>query len=221
MSDYRINRDGETFDNIVALKQELSETLKRAHPRLGQLYTKIRDKNDVYNGHFRNIYLTRCSYCGVNTQVIDHSQFEVDHFVPQAQKNPDVDVHDIMNLVSACRDCNRKKSNFSIEGKYVDLLHPDKDDVRSVFRRNETFQIEVQDAYAADETICNFHSQLQLGSFTRQLDFLIMEMRACLARNEGWSEQRRAAYHEILLKISDWRKDPYVEREDDEDVTAA
>jgi len=209
MSDYRINGDAPVFSNIEILKQKLADDIKQKHPRLSQLYSKIRDKNDVFNGHFRNIYHTRCSYCGVNTQVIDHSQFEVDHFVPQAQKNPEVDVHDIMNLVSACRDCNRKKSDFSIEGEYIELLHPDKEAVSKVFARNETYRIEIHPEYADDETVCNFHKQLQLGSFMRQIDFLIMEMRSVLDRSAHWSNEQRSEYQNILIKMSDWRKDPY------------
>jgi len=209
MSDYRINGTADTFRNIAEQKKVLAAAIQKKHPKTKQVYGKIRDKNLAFNGTFRQIYLKRCAYCGISTEVIDRNQFEVDHFVPQAQDKTKVDVHAITNLVSSCRECNRKKSDFRIDNQYIELLHPDKQNIRQVFARTETFQIKINEQYLSDDLICKFYEQLQLGSFARQIDFLIMEMKQCLARNTNWSDKKRAGYQALLLKIISWRNDPF------------
>jgi hypothetical protein len=60
--------------------------------------------------------LNMCAYCG---DVCDEAELTREHIVPFAQKGPDV----WMNVVTACRACNHRKSNRTPEQAGMPLLY--------------------------------------------------------------------------------------------------
>lgn len=209
MNDYRINTRSEPFGNIKEEKQQLRHKIITQKPKTKNFYSLIRKREDIFNADFREIYLRRCCYCGISTDIIGRDQFEIDHFVPKTQKNASVNVHDLSNLVSSCAKCNRNKSGILIEQKYVTLLHPDEAEIQKVFYRNETFQIKLNKKYLEDKFIVGFYDKLQLGSFVKQLDFLLMEMKNTLRTSQGWSDKNKLHYREVIETLEQFRRDPY------------
>lgn len=84
---------------------------------------------------------------------------------------------EVNNLVLACHDCNRRKSDFKLEGKYGILLNPDNNAIAKIFYRSDDYYIKVADEYKSDQIICQFYAQLNLGSELKRLDYLLLNVK--------------------------------------------
>ena len=92
-----------------ALLVEWAKFLEKINGSLPRLIAKI-EQDELKRtslGPFKkiyNVYTNHCFYCG---DKLEHGYVEVDHFIPWSYIFED----QAWNLVLACKDCNRKKSN--------------------------------------------------------------------------------------------------------------
>lgn len=93
---------------------------------------KRKKRNVTYSTNSCKMYLRhdfehRCAYCGVIEESLSpvfevaDKLFEKDHFIPQSQNCPDLDMYS--NLFYSCSKCNSKKSNVELS------LNPCEDDI--------------------------------------------------------------------------------------------
>ena len=181
--DYR-NTSFNIYDFEMGNKKfEFLNQFSVIHPRAENHYSHICDKSSKLNFLFREIYFHKCAYCGINIEVIDSSNFEVDHFIPKTilkQSIPQYNskyVNGILNLVSSCKTCNRAKSNFICQEDEIHLIHPDRNQLKVIFQRKEDFSIEIRPHYRDNDIIENFFKTLKLDSQQRRIEYLIMEMK--------------------------------------------
>ncbi|KUF22581.1 HNH endonuclease [Bacillus sp. Nf3] len=162
-------------------KDKFLKEFKNEFPKAWNVYGYVNKRGEKYNINFRKLYHNRCAYCGVSTQIINSSEFEVDHFIPRSRTNYNASlrkefINGIYNLVNSCRLCNRSKEDFFDE-KYVEILNPDNNNLPSVFHRKEDYTIVISDEYKNNKTISTFYNKLKLNNQLRRLDFLLMEMK--------------------------------------------
>ena len=80
------------------------------------------------------------------------------------------------NLVLACYDCNRNKHDYSIPDDYMKKLHPDGDEIKNCFCRDEDYYIKINLNLKNDAVITEFYNMLCLGQEIHRLDYLLMRM---------------------------------------------
>ncbi len=105
--------------------------------------------------------------------------FEIDHFIYEKSFLSKAKAGFIENLVLACHSCNHKKNSLPIPEDHCELLHPDNDNIKSVFVRDDDFYIKVSDEYEDDNAVDTFYKRLGLGEEIRRLDYLLMNMIGC------------------------------------------
>ena len=131
------------------------------------------------------IYNYKCSYCGNSIANISSNLFEIDHYICESSFESKEIAGKIENLVLACYDCNRSKSNFLIKDEYIDILSPDLDKIKDVFYRDELFSIQISEEYNNDMFVKSFYEQLKLGYQSRRLDFLLINLRGLCEKHDG------------------------------------
>lgn len=174
ISDYRFSTYCKPFEDIIDKKIELTRDFN--DHRTFNHYNLLRN-TPAYKQKFLIIYNNRCSYCGVNTQIIPLSHLEIDHYI--YKKNPSYSqelLNNIDNLVLSCHDCNNKKRAFLIQDILLETLHPDKNKICDVFYRKENFRIEINPTFSDVDGIQAFYDKLLLGSDKNRLNYLIMEL---------------------------------------------
>lgn len=133
-------------------------------------YTNIYNlllKKDIARHKFDSIYESKCAYCGVNFSALEYPLFEIDHFNPSDPKD-----NTINNLVLSCYKCNRSKSDY-FDVNFNRLFHPDFEKLSDIFERDIDFTIKIKDKYLSNLAVIDFYNRLQMGSFVRQLDYLL------------------------------------------------
>lgn len=200
-------------------KIEYSIEFRENHPRATNMYNIISEKNSMENRKFREIYFERCAYCGVSTQVIDSSKFEVDHFIPKSilkqmqtleslKKLTTVEINDITNLVCSCQMCNRGKSGFICnEENAIYLLHPDNNFLNSVFYRQFDYSIEVFSEYKDNIDVKQFYKYLKFDNQIKRLDYLLMEMKDFCEKYK--EEQIINNIQRAILRLESKRRNNY------------
>ena len=182
--DYRLTKfEKQKLQNIKLSKGNLLRKIRIKHPRTKDFYSLVR--ND-YKNEFMSVYNNKCVYCGVSVDLIPKKMFEIDHFVNAkserftngSRRNKD----GMSNLVLSCYDCNRKKSNFSIDRKIEYLLHGDYDKIKDILHRDtKNYAIVIGDigSLSLDQQtiIRDFYNKLMLGNYVHRLDYLLMSMR--------------------------------------------
>ncbi|MGE6556629.1 HNH endonuclease [Exiguobacterium artemiae] len=213
--DYR-NTSFKNYDFELGNKKvEFLEQFFAKHPRAQNHYTHVNEKSSDLNVLFREIYFHKCAYCGTNIEVIDSSNFEVDHFIPKdilKQSIPHYDfnyINSILNLVSSCKTCNRSKSNFICNEEEVELIHPDKNKLKNLFKRKEDFSIEIHVDYAKNSNIENFFKKLNLDSQQKRIEYLIMEMKDFCKEYEDEENEIISHIKSIIMQIENKRRKLY------------
>lgn len=178
--DYR-NADGcPVLTDVQEKKAMLEKQILQDHPHQKIMYKAIKNKNDKYFEMLVSIYNHKCAYCGARIGHTDIKLFEVDHFICESSYSKDTqgraEAGRTSNLTFSCYSCNRGKGDFPINGKYRKLLNPDDGSIATVFTRDDLYYIRVDDTYSKDTTVQMFYKQLMLGSETRRLDYLLLEM---------------------------------------------
>ena len=126
-----------------------------------------------------------CQYCGKSAPDVI---LEIDHIVPVANGGK----NDIMNLVTACRDCNRGKtskrlddnSTIMIQKKQLNDIQERREQLELMVKwrqsLNEEFEIEV-------DAIRNFLSKYTSGDFTKFGEFDIRKQIKRFGFNEVYT----------------------------------
>lgn len=190
LKDYRNTSYKEVDFSIGTKKDEFMIAFRKSHIRAWHIYSYVNDKTSDYNKQFRHMYHDKCVYCGISTQIISSSNFEVDHVIPKVvlEMNQGHDkkvIHGINNLVNSCQMCNRGKQGFICEDETQLKLHPDNSQLPNIFSRSSDFSIEIAEEYTNDEIIKSFYKFLKMGNQLRRLDYLIMEMKDFCEKYEG------------------------------------
>ena len=117
MMDYRLTKYEE--QKLQCIKQKKGELLRKIrieHPRTKDFYSLVRSN---YKKDFMKAYDNICVYCGVSLDLIPKKMFEIDHVIykksPRFNNCLKRNKNGMSNLVLSCYDCNRKKTDFSIE----------------------------------------------------------------------------------------------------------
>ena len=175
-NDYRSTVFCPKFDNLIERKSSVVVAVKRDHPNAIDMHTYISNNNLPYKVMFIETYNFKCAYCGLSIDIIPKEMFEIDHFIYKKSFSSKAKAGYIENLVLACHSCNHKKNSLPIPEGHRELLHPDNENIKNVFTRDDNFYIIITDTYKNDNTIMAFHEQLGLGDDIRRLDYLLMNM---------------------------------------------
>lgn len=199
-NDYRNTEYCPILENVVDKKKTLEENIKKFHPKQKIMYTKVHNRNTVYNKDFCSIYNCKCAYCGVSMDIIPATLFEVDHFVAESLFDDKEKAGKVDNLVLACYQCNRNKKDFEIDGEYIEKLNTDDGKIADVFFRDDKYYIRIKDDYMEDETINDFYKKLQLVHQMRRLDYLLMNMQGLHKKIEGTPQGGKLAEAILILQ---------------------
>lgn len=175
--DYR-NTSYTNFDFSLGKKKFFfMKELRKHHKRAKNIYNIVKDRSSPFNAKFREIYHGKCVYCGISTQVIASSDFEVDHVIPKTNTSYSYAIiHGIKNVVSACRQCNRGKLDLSVNKSKLNLIHPDKNKLKDLFFRDKNYAIKITNTYLNDSVVQDLYESLKLSSDLKRIDFLLMEL---------------------------------------------
>lgn len=169
------------YQNIEQKKAELTRNIHKEHSNQKIDYNSIKNRKSHFYEDFCIIYNWSCAYCGARRGIIDSQLFEIDHYICQSAFPKSTEgrakAGEVNNLVLACHDCNRRKSDFKLEGKYGILLNPDNNAIAKIFYRSDDYYIKVADEYKSDQIICQFYAQLNLGSELKRLDYLLLNVK--------------------------------------------
>ena len=176
--DYRRTKYCPELLGIKEKKKNVEALVKNAHPKAEDMHRYISDNSEIFKLEFLQAYNGKCAYCGVSVDLLKKNEFQIDHFLyAKAPKfSTKKDAGYIENLVLACHDCNQNKKSFWIAEEYYDKLHPDGEEIKNTFIRDEQYYICVNDKYKESQCIKEFYDQLRLGSELHRLDYLLMNI---------------------------------------------
>nr|WP_295257127.1 HNH endonuclease [uncultured Blautia sp.] len=191
--DYRRTKYCPELINILEKKKNIEALVKKDHPYAKDMHTYISDNSKKYKREFLKIYNGKCAYCGASIDLMQKTEFEIDHFL--YEKAPKFatkkDAGYVENLILACHDCNHNKSAFWINEEEYEELYPDGDKIKEVFIRDEQYYICINDKYRENTTIKEFYDKLRLSSELHRLDYLLMNIiglqRLCEKNTELYS----------------------------------
>lgn len=176
MDDYRNNEFENAFNNVTSKKREVEKFIKYNHPRAKSMYSFVKQNDSVYKIRFMNAYNNKCSYCGLSSLLAPSLYFEIDHFI---EKNNEIfksryEADSMNNIVLACHRCNHGKSDYIIPARLRDILFPDGETIKLVFKRDERFNIVISNEYKSDNDIKAFYDKLGLNHETHRLDYVLL-----------------------------------------------
>ena len=176
-TDYRNTIYNQYNNDILKQKEELNQKIKIKHPRLKNIYNKVKDRNSEFNKKFQEIYNRKCVYCGVNQDIMSSGLFEVDHFICESSFEGNlVEAGVLSNLVLSCKKCNRAKGDLRWEEQYSSVFEVDSRNIVNVFCRASDYSIKIQPQYHSDDIVNKFYKKLKLDEEVRRLDYLLMTM---------------------------------------------
>ncbi len=178
-NDYRNTKYCPELKDLINKKDRIKQAVLNEHPRARDLHTYISDNSLCFKQQFIEAYNGKCCYCGVPLSVIGWKQFEVDHFIPKdsIRFKRKSDAGYIDNLVLACYDCNRSKSDLELKDEDSYKVNPDHDYICKSFYRDDDYSIRISKEFSDDEPVKLFYKQLRLDSQTHRLDYLLVSMR--------------------------------------------
>lgn len=177
--DYRNTKYCPVLTNIAEKKLRVKQAVLDEHPRARDMHKYISQNSSCFKRQFIEVYNGKCSYCGVHLSIIGWKQFEIDHFIPQSSTrfNSKSNAGYVENLVLACYDCNRSKSDLELADEDLYKINPDGPDICRSFVRDEDYYIRIREDFLTDESIKLFYNQLGLDRQIHRLDYLLMNMR--------------------------------------------
>lgn len=201
--DYRNTKYCKPIENIKEKKSVLNKKICKEHPRVKIIYNQVSDNKGDYKASFMEMYNYKCCYCGNSIKNINSTLFEVDHYICESSFDTKEEAGKMENLVLACYDCNRPKSDLLIVGEYIRMLNPDFEDIKDVFYRDDDYYISISEDFKNDYFINKFYNQLKLGYQARRLDFLLMNMSGLCDKLEG--QQQSEKLNMVLTKLKEKR----------------
>lgn len=177
--DYRNTKYCPELTDIADRKLRVKQAVLEEFPRAKDMHKYISQNNLRYKPMFVEAYNGKCSYCGVPLSIIGLKLFEIDHFIPKnsSRFTTKSDAGYVENLVLACFDCNRSKSDLELEDENLYKVNPDGPDICKSFYRDDDYYIRISKDFTDDETVKTFYRQLRLDSQTHRLDYLLVSMR--------------------------------------------
>lgn len=177
-NDFRSTKYCPAFSDISTQKEQVAGMVKKDHPKAKDMHHYISKNELPYKLEFMKAYNCKCAYCGASTQFLAKRMFEIDHFIHEKSDKfrTKADAGYIENLVLSCQECNRNKLALPIPDKATTYLHPDTEQFKKVFRRDEEYYIRISNQYENDDIVSTFYNTLKLNSDTHRLDYLLMSM---------------------------------------------
>ena len=190
-----INKDFRNTDacpqlvDVVLKKNNLENKIRRERKRVRIIYNSIRDKQSEYFKEFAQIYNNKCAYCGALLGIIDIRLFEIDHFICEADFTNDtvgrIEAGKAENLVFSCYSCNRGKGSLHIDEEHRIMLNPDDCSIADVFFRDADYYFRIKDDFNNDEQVRLFYNSLTLGSESRRIDYLLLEIKNLIHKKKN------------------------------------
>lgn len=177
--DYRNTKYCPELTDIADRKLRVKQAVLEEFPRAKDMHKYISQNNLRYKPMFVEAYNGKCSYCGVPLSIIGLKLFEIDHFIPKnsSRFTTKSDAGYVENLVLACFDCNRSKSDLELADENLYKVNPDGPDICKSFYRDDDYYIRISKDFTDDEAVKTFYRQLRLDSQTHRLDYLLVSMR--------------------------------------------
>lgn len=178
IKDYRNTIYCPRYFNIADKKKNFVEKIRKQFPYAKDMHAIISPNDSIYKDDFMKIYNHKCAYCGVSSEIITRTNFEIDHYIHKKSKKftKKSEAGCIENLVLACHDCNHDKSSFEFpENKYYEL-YPDEEEITKTFIRDENYYIKISEEKINDAIINEFYNKLHLDSEIHRIDYLLMNM---------------------------------------------
>lgn len=185
--DYRNTKYCPAFTDLSDKKVRVKNAVLEVYPRAIDMHRYI-SRNDLgFKQQFIEAYNGKCAYCGVPISVIGQKQLEIDHFIPQkaARFTTKKDAGYIENLVLACYDCNRSKSDLELPDDDLYKVNPDGPDICRTFYRDDDYYIRISEEYESDTSVKSFYYKLRLDSQTHRLDYLLVSLRGLRDKLKG------------------------------------
>lgn len=203
--DYRRTKYCPELVDIQQKKKDVETLVKAEHPKAIDMHSYISNNSQRFKLEFIKAYNCKCAYCGVSNALIKKNEFEIDHFLYEKAAGFDTkkDAGYIENLILACHDCNHNKNAFSITKEDAERLHPDGEQIKEIFIRDELYYICIRDEYKGNTNIVDFYDRLRLGSELHRLDYLLMNViglqKVCEKNHELYAGLGRI-FNEIIRK---------------------
>lgn len=177
-NDFRNTKYCPALCEITVKKETVAGMVKNDHPKARDMHHYISKNELPYKTEFMKAYNFKCAYCGASIQVLPKRMFEIDHFFHEKSTrfHTKADAGYIENLVLSCQSCNRKKLALPIPDEAITYLHPDAEEFKNVFCRDEKYYIRIAEQYRSNSLVSKFYSELDLSSDTHRLDYLLMNM---------------------------------------------
>lgn len=205
IKDYR-ESNNKSFDwDVTNKKRYLLKDIRLKHPTLKNHYKLLYPHHTEVNKKFREIYNGKCAYCGVSVNILSADLFEIDHFICKKyfKKNLNKGNH-LDNLVFACRDCNRFKSDNYFNHKNSKMFNVDDGSICKCFYRDELYNIRIKKDFKNNDTVNNFYITMRFDSQIRRLNYLLDSM------NDFYNEYSEVLdgtkFLECIKKLDDKRK---------------
>lgn len=176
--DYRNTKYCSNLSNLMQEKNNLKNTILSFYPNAIDMHRYISSNSNGYKLLFMKAYNFKCAYCGVSIELLPKNSFQIDHFLCRSSSKfkTKKDSGYIENLVLACSECNHNKGDFNINSPYDICLHPDNDDIKRVFYRDDDYYIRVSSEYLNDNIVLDFYNKLNFLSEMRRLDYLLISL---------------------------------------------
>lgn len=207
MSDFRIVEYDKDF-NIKVNKKKYAAEFKSKHKQAKNHYRYV--SKSVERDYFGEIvYNCKCAYCGVDKTIQGASNYEIDHFLNQANHKFVKDIDEIDNLIYSCRECNQNKKAFIIPVDYDEILNPDYEIYGCVFERDSNDRIIISEKYENDKIVIAFYDKLKLGDERRRIDFALMKLGKFLTKKKEESDGVPISddYMTVLLLYNNMRNE--------------
>lgn len=177
--DYRNTKYCPVLSELADKKNKVKQEVLKDHPRATDMHTYISKNSPRFKKLFVEAYNGKCAYCGVPLSIIGWKQFEIDHFIPKESTRfkTKSQAGYIENLVLACFDCNRSKSNLELSDSDCYKVNPDGPDICNSFVRDEDYYIRISEDFLGDESVKLFYEKLGLEKQIHRLDYLLINMR--------------------------------------------
>ena len=177
--DFRNTNYCPAFSDLIGKKEKIRQAVLSEHPQARDMHKYISSNKFGFKQLFIEAYNGKCPYCGVSLNIIGWKQFEIDHFIPKTSSrySTHAQAGTIENLVLACYDCNRSKSNLEIPDEDRYKVNPDGPDICKSFVRDEEYYIRVSEDFKSDKSVNLFYKQMGFDRQIHRLDYLLMNMR--------------------------------------------